>query len=176
MTEGLSTHSHSQQRWQKMLKLRDYSWTGGESKNCTIFCCNPGRSKVQGIQSPAVKGVLHRSQSNQKASKKLIGSILQPSQLKPKIEKELFQGKKNKSVDEPFVQWIDPPEIHIKPQGTWKYLISRITARWRCKGQKEYKIKGDSPHPQVLLAGSRVTIQIQIGSVFHEKGSFRPPK
>ena len=92
------------------------------------FAATPGRSEVQGIQSPEVKGVLHSSDSNQETSEKLIGSVLQPSQLKPKIEKELFQGKK-KTVDAPFVQWTDPPEIHIKPQGTWEYLISRITAR-----------------------------------------------
>ena len=98
-------------------------------KTVPSFAATLGRSKVQGIQSPEDKGVLHRSQSNQKTSKKLIGSVLQPSQMKPKIEKELFQKKKKKSVDEPFVQWIDPPEIHIKPQGTWEYLISRITAR-----------------------------------------------
>ena len=97
-------------------------------KTVQSFAATLGRSKVQGIQSPEDKGVLHRSQSNQKTSKKLIGSVLQPSQLKPKIENELFQ-KKKKSVDEPFVQWIDPPEIHIKPQGTWEYLISSITAR-----------------------------------------------
>lgn len=55
------------------------------------FAATLKRSKVQGVQSPEVKGVLHRSQSNQKTSKKLYGQCASAIQLKPKIEKNYLR-------------------------------------------------------------------------------------
>lgn len=103
------------------------------------------------IKRSEMKGLPHRPQSNRRAWKELIGNVPQPSQLMPKVEKELSQKK---SEDECF-DWMNSPQMHIKSQGTWEYFICRSTAGWAWKGQKEYEIKGDAQHPQILLAGSR---------------------